>query len=327
MQPRLLPVSPPIDLLATVLERTGLRGRVYCRSTGRAPWGLDFDGNDGALFHLIVSGTCWLLRGARRTQLVAGDVVLVPRGAPHALVDHPRSKRIRLVDWLKAPPGASSDETIGHAPMRLGSASGDETEVLCGVYEFTTGSARHPVLRLLPDWLHVRSHGGHASSDLEGTIASLRGESERGARGSTLVVSRLLDVLFVQIVRAWAEAEPPGKAGWIGALEDPILAQALAAMHAEPARAWTVETLARASGASRATLARRFVAEVGEPPLAYLTRIRLEEAARRLTTSPDALAEVAASVGYTSEFAFSRAFRRELGVAPGRYRESARPGS
>src|SRR6185436_265662 len=96
-----------IDVLASVIEQSGLRGRVYCRSLGRAPWGLDFDGgtDGGALFHLVVSGACWFLHGGKRTQLVAGDVVLVPRGRRHALADDPRSPCIRLGDWLGGPGG------------------------------------------------------------------------------------------------------------------------------------------------------------------------------------------------------------------------------
>lgn len=312
-----------IDVLASVIEQSGLRGRVYCRSVGRAPWGLDFDEGpeQGALFHLVVSGACWLLHGTKRTQLVAGDVVLVPRARPHALADDPRSPRIGLRAWLEGPGGRAG----GDAPRPLGSARGAETEVLCGVYANAPGVVRHPVLDLLPDWLHVRARGGRTSAELEGTVASLRAESARGstggARGSTLIVSRLLDILFVQLVRAWAEAEPL-RAGWIGALEDPVLARALAAMHEAPAHPWDVASLARRCGSSRATLARKFAARVGAPPLAYLTQLRLDLAARRLVTSQEGLAAVAAAVGYTSEFAFSRAFRRAFGQAPGAFRDA-----
>jgi len=312
-----------IDVLASVIEQSGLRGRVYCRSLGRAPWGLDFDGGtaDGSLFHLVVSGACWFLHGKKRTQLVSGDVILIPRGQRHALADDPRSPRIRLADWLASQGG----ENVGGAMRRLGSVSGTEAEVLCGVYAHSRGVARQPVLDLLPDWLHVRARGGRANAELEATVSSLRAESAMGARGSTLIVSRLLDILFVQIVRAWADANPAG-AGWIGALQDPVLAQALAAMHGAPARKWEVASLARRCGSSRATLARKFKAQVGQAPLAYLTQLRLELAAHSLATSRDGLAAVAASVGYSSEFAFSRAFRRAFGKPPAAFRDS-RPAS
>jgi AraC-like DNA-binding protein len=294
------------DVLASVIEQSGLRGQVYCRSTGRAPWGLDFDGvSDAALFHLVVSGACWFLDGAKRTQLVAGDVMLVPHGRRHSLADDPRSPRRSLTEWLGA-------RRIDDAMPRLGSARGATTEVLCGVYAQAPRVLRHTILDLLPGSLHLRS-----TVELEGTVSSLRTES---ARGSSLIVSRLLDVLLVQIVRAWAEADP-ARAGWIGALADPVLARALAALHDEPAYDWDVASLARRCGASRATLARKFAARVGQSPLAYLTQLRLDLAARRLATSRDGLAAVAASVGYSSEFAFSRAFRRAFEKPPAAFRD------
>lgn len=306
-------------MLASVIEQSGLRGRVYCRSLGRAPWGLDFDGgaDDGSLFHLVVSGSCWLLHGSKRTQLAAGDVILIPRARRHALADDPRSQRMRLADWLASQGGEMRDD----ATRRLGSESGTEAEVLCGVYAHSPGAIRQPVLDLLPDWLHVRARGGRANAELEATVSSLRAESAMGARGSTLIVSRLLDILFVQIVRAWAEMAP-ARAGWIGALQDPALAKALAAMHSAPAHNWDVASLARWCGSSRATLARKFTAQVGQAPLAYLTQLRLQLAAHRLATSRDGLATVAASVGYSSEFAFSRAFRRAFGKPPAAFRDA-----
>lgn len=313
-------MSVDVDVLARVIEQSGLRGRVYCRSLARAPWGLEFHGDaeGGALFHLVLSGTCWFLQGKKRTQLVAGDVVLVPRNRRHALADDPRSPRVRLLEWLAGPGGKGS----GDATRALGSARGLETEVLCGVYLQGQRVLRHPILDLLPDCLHVRARGGRASPELEATVASLRAESSLGARGSSLIVSRLLDILFVQIVRAWAEEDPAG-AGWIGALSDPQLALALAALHGAPADDWDVESLAARCGASRATLARRFTARVGQSPMAYLTQLRLDLAARRLATSRDGVAAVAASVGYSSEFAFSRAFRRAYGKPPAAFRDAA----
>ena len=210
---------------------------------------------------------------------------------------------------------------VGDAPRPLGSASGAETEVLCGVFAHAAHMLRQPVLDLLPDWLHVRARAGRASAELEATVSSLRAESAMGERGSALIVSRLLDILFVQIVRAWAGGDP-ARAGWIGALRDPVLAQALAAMHDAPAHDWDVTALARRCGSSRATLARKFKAQVGQPPLAYLTQLRMDLAARRLATSHDVLAVVAASVGYSSEFAFSRAFRRAFGTSPAMFRDA-----
>jgi AraC-like DNA-binding protein len=306
------------DVLGLVLAQTRLRGRVYCQSTARAPWGLRFDQRQEALFHVVTAGACWLFVGGTRKQLVAGDVVLFPRGRPHALADHPRSKRIDLADWMRDRAGATT-------ALRVGGGQGSEVKVLCGVFEFDVAGTRHPVLRLLPEPLHLPAERTRDRADLAGTIAALAREFQGGGRGASLVVSRLLDVLFVQIVRAWADDQPPGGAGWIGALRDSALARVLAAMHEDLARPWDVASLARAAGSSRATLGRRFVAEIGEPPLAYLTRARLQEAARQLVASGDGLAGIAAAVGYSSEFAFNKAFRREFGLPPGQYRKRHQP--
>jgi transcriptional regulator GlxA family with amidase domain len=163
-----------------------------------------------------------------------------------------------------------------------------------------------------------------ANPELDATLAALVREYSRGERGSSVIVARLLDVLLIQVVRVWADDQPAGGAGWIGALGDPVLSRALSAMHSELARTWDVAALARAAATSRATLGRRFGAAVGEPPLAYLQRVRMHEAARRLRGSDAALAEIAAAIGYHSEFAFNRAFRRRFGVPPGAFRRRHR---
>ena len=306
-------VEPADDVLAHILEQTRLHGRVYCQSIGRAPWGLRFEERAEALFHLVTAGACWLFVGPNRQQLIAGDIVLFPRGNPHALADHPKSKRLNLAEWIA---GQAGPKTV----LRIGGAQGTEVKVMCGVFEFGVAGTRHPVLRLLPEMVYLSAERMRDRADLTNTVAALAREVDQRGRGASLIVSRLLDVLFVQIIRAWADEQPPGGAGWIGALRDSTLSRALALMHENLSRAWDVSTLARACGASRATLARRFVAEIGEPPLAYLTRARMQEAARRLLASKDSLATIAAAVGYSSEFAFNKAFRRELGLPPGQYR-------
>jgi len=306
------------DVLAYILEQTRLQGRVYCQSIARAPWGLRFEDRVEALFHLVTAGTCCLFFGSKRQQLVVGDIVLFPRGTPHALADHPRSKRVSLEAWMAERTGPST-------ALRLGGTEGTEVKIMCGAFEFGVAGTRHPVLRLLPEMVHLSAERVGDRADLASTVAALAREVERGGRGASLIVSRLLDVLFVQIVRAWADEQPPGGAGWIGALRDSTLSRALALMHENLSRAWDISTLARACGASRATLARRFVAEIGEPPSAYLTRARMQEGARRLLTTNHSLATIAAAVGYSSEFAFNKAFRREIGMPPGQYRKRTAP--
>jgi len=304
------------DVLGHLLESSQLRGRVFCVSTGRAPWGVRVAARAEAMFHLVTEGSAVLLAAGARHALGQGDLVLLPRGEAHALADHVRSRQVDLMAWLaEAPPGG---------PLPPLGGRGAETRVLCGVYQLDAPAAQHPVLGLLPAVLHLPAARTRGHADLGATLAQLVREHERGDRGSTVIVARLLDVLLVQVVRAWADDQPRGKAGWIGALVDPALSRALSVMHGDLARAWDVPALARAAATSRATLGRRFVAVVGESPLAYLQTARMQEAARRLRGSDAGLAAIAAAVGYQSEFAFNRAFRRRFGVPPGEFRRQQR---
>lgn len=306
-------VSRPSDLLGQILERTRLRGQLYCRTVARAPWGLRFPPMAVATLHLVASGSGSLTQGREVIALGPGDVVLLPRGQEHAVADSPRSPKVPLAQWLAE---------RGEAPTPLLGGSGAESRFLCGFFAFEELGA-HPVLRLLPSRVHLRGDS-EAARAMSPTVALLEREYERAERGVSVVVSRLLDVLLVQVLRAWADAQPPGGAGWLGALGDRTLASALGWMHSEPGWDWSVDELAHRSGTSRATLARRFAAEVGMAPHAYLTRLRMQEAAVRLRESDDGLAAIAARVGYDSEFAFNRAFRRLMGVPPGLYRRQAR---
>ena len=307
-----------MDLLTTVLEQTQLRGEVYCQTAARPPWGMRFGARPQAMFHAITDGACWLLLGKRRVQLAAGDLVLFSRGSGHALADDPRRPLVDLDDWL------ASTAYVAGGESTFGGQSGPRTRVLCGAYAFNVAGPHHPVLRVLPELLHLTGDQIRERPDLTATIASLSREQASVRSGTSLVVSRLLDVLFVQMLRTWTETQPGALSGWIGALQDSVLARALAALHGDLAKDWSIDSLARAAGTSRATLGRRFTIEIGESPVAYLARARMQEAARQLQASDDALAQVARSVGYTSEFAFNRAFRRAIGEPPGAYRDRAR---
>ena len=161
-------------------------------------------------------------------------------------------------------------------------------------------------------------------SPVQATLRVLRHELAARTSGSATVIDRLLDVLFVQVIRAWLGTEDCSGASWLQALRDPTIGRALSILHADPAAPWTIETLAREVSLSRATLTRRFSTLVGEPPLSYLTRWRMDLAAGQLRETDDAVRAIAHRVGYTSEFAFSRAFARVRGQPPGRYRTEVR---
>ena len=198
---------------------------------------------------------------------------------------------------------------------------GAATTFVCAGYDYDHDVAQS-LLSLLPAVLHVPADPV-AGSQISAVVSLLAGELGTRDAGARTAVARLIDLLLIHAVRAWsasADGEPPS---WLRALRDPVVARALAALHARPDEPWTIESLAAEVHLSRATLARRFTELVGEPPLTYLTRWRMDLAARRLKDTTDPVETIARGVGYTSEYAFNRAFSRHRGQPPGRYRRAA----
>jgi AraC-like DNA-binding protein len=302
------------DVLTGVLDALGVRGRVFCRSELRAPWGLVLPQGPGAHFHVVERGRCSLrLAGASRSlTLTSGDLVLVPHGRGHTLADPVDAAARPLATQTRPAAGC-----VGRM-IRVG-GGGAETRLLCGAFHFARAGARS-LLQPLPDVIHVPAQAGHEPAWLASALHLLMAEAQASRPGAEAVVSRLTDVILVQALRAWIGSLPPGRGGWLGALRDPQVAGALTLMHRAPERRWTVATLAGQVGLSRSPFAARFTQLVGEPPLAYLTRWRLLRAARALGEEPVSLQDLAARVGYVSVAAFSRAFQRSFGVAPGAYR-------
>lgn len=194
---------------------------------------------------------------------------------------------------------------------------GERALLICGAYQLGRNRP-HPLLAGLPDLVHLRANEG---PELAATVALLGAELERARPGRDGVVAALVDAMLLVVLRTWIEREShTATPGWPGALTDPAIGGALAALHAEPARQWTVAELGDRVGLSRSVFAQRFTALVGEPPLTYLTWWRMTTAGRLLRESDAPLSAVAQRVGYSSEFAFAKAFKRAFGISPGRYR-------
>lgn len=305
-----------MDVLADVLSVTRVSGTRLDELVACAPWGVRLPATPNVAFHVVTQGTCWItVPGHPPVQLVPGDIALIPTGASHTISNAPNTSARDYEELAAKRP--SPPTAVGGRLEILG--PGPETKLMCGGYTYDHAGA-HPVLSLLPPIVHIPSSAAHTA--LSATLPLLAAEMRRGEPGAQTIVDRLVDVLFVQVLRIWSAGDD--RAHWLGALRDPHIAKALSALHGRPAQAWTVATLAAVSGLSRASFAHRFMALVGEPPLAYLTRWRMDLAARRLSATAEPIAAVASSVGYTSEFAFSRAFRRVRGIPPGEYRLSSR---
>lgn len=297
-----------MDVLADILTVTRLTGHVGCHTWAPTPWAIKFDAAPRVWCHVVAAGTAKLAIGSRTHVLGPHDLVLLPHGTGHVLSDGSnRRAAVSLDEWRARP------------SKRL--ASGAGTELMCGSYTVAFAEI-HPVLRLLPQLIHIpgatlRSHAG-----LQATLDLLLRELSERDVGFERAVSRLLEVLFVLALRHWLDVNSDRTTGWLGALRDEPIGRALVELHMAPAHEWTVASLAKKVGLSRAVFARRFTAKVGETPLGYLRKLRIDLATVMLQDTDRPLAAIAESVGYTSEFAFNRAFQRARGVPPGRYRRA-----
>ncbi|MEE6260826.1 AraC family transcriptional regulator [Plantactinospora sonchi] len=285
-----------------------------------ASFGQRFPPIDGAGFHIVLQGSCWLFPpDGAPIALGVGDVAFLPRGSAHGLAD---SVSTPLVDaspsLVEVPPTDDGGTPVG---QRAANAPAAVTVMLCGAY-LLDRSRTHPLLADLPEVIHLPARVGRRP-ELRAAVDLLCGELEQPRPGGDAMLPALLEVLLLHMLRAWFdERSAHGAAnGWAAVLLDPAVAAALRAIHGDPGRQWTVEELGRQAGLSRAAFARRFAALVGQPPLAYLTWWRMTLAARLLRDSDAPLAAIARKVGYSSEFAFAHAFKREYGSAPGGFRQ------
>jgi AraC-like DNA-binding protein len=304
-----------VDALSDVLSKSRVKGAVFCRAELAAPWGVLTKGAEKAIFHVIVRGAGCAIVGDQTVWWRAGDLVVLPHGHAHVLADSADTEPV-WIGGLPSEPGADGLPCLTHG------GQGAATSILCGSFELAS-EARELLLPALPPLLHVRGGEGPASAWLDATLRLLASEAGGAAPGAAAVVSHLADVLFVHVLRAWMERETETSRGWLGALSDAQVARALGAIHRAPAQGWSVDDLAREAGMSRSALYTRFTDRVGEPPAAYLTRWRMH-LARQALREGHGLATVASEVGYGSEAAFSRAFKRQVGVSPARWRSAAR---
>ena len=301
------------DILGDLLSSLRLTTLVYGRMELAAPWGLSFpDLPDSASLIVIARGSAQLDvdQSDQTTVLSSGDVALLPNGGAHVLRDGKGSPLHTL--------GTSQCQRSTAAnPIRLG-GNGARTTLVAGAFRYGAGR-RIPLFERLPSVIHISGSDARVSPWLSSTVQLLIAESAAHSAGGTVVVSRLVDVLFVQALRTFIMSGGCKDCG-LRALGDVQIGKALQLVHERPAEPWTVEGLARAVGLSRSAFAARFSELVGEPPLEYVSRWRMTKAAELLRESDLSVLDIAERAGYHSEAAFNRAFKRHEGTAPARYR-------
>lgn len=303
------------DIVADIVADARRRSAIYGWGRLHAPWGLGVAAGAIATVHIVTAGACWLLpEGGEPVHLCRGDVVLVRAGLPHSLVDHPDRPVVPMEQVI----GGNLVDGKPHHFVLAGEGPG--TGLLCGGFLLEPGP-RHPLTTIVPPIVHIDANQS-IGTGLAAAVALLASEATRNDPGGPAVIASLVDLLFVYILRAWL-AEQRGCDGWVRALYDPVVGRALTLIHQHPGHPWSVATLARAVATPRATFSRRFTALAGQAPMAYLTNWRMTVAARLLRQQPTPLRDVARQVGYDSEFAFARAFKRVVGHPPGRFRRAA----
>ena len=318
-----------MDALSDVLRVAHLTGGVFLHAEFFAPWCIatriapehcaPFLGPASHLiiYHYVVEGDLRVrVDGEHGDGIVieAGEVVLLPRNDLHLMGSD-----------LSLPPVAGGD--IIHPPKNGGLFSihhggdGRRTRMVCG-FLGCASAERNPVISSLPALLKLKVEQDGAAEWIRSTFQYAAEEVTVGRPGSETVLAKLSELLFVETVRRYAEGVPDGQTGWFAGLRDPHVARALALLHREIARRWTVDDLGREVGLSRSALADRFIRMIGVPPMHYLSNWRMQVATEKLRNTSASLAQVAELVGYESEAAFSRAFKKVLGVAPATWRRS-----
>ncbi len=315
------------DVLAETLRAVRLTGSVFLSACFTTPFGIlspkRYDESTPmaqlrhiSIFHLITSGGCTIeIATGERREVLAGDILLVPFADAHKFWNGENVEMAHADDVVR-PSGLKGMWSANHG------GGGAETRMVCGFIE-SSEFLFAPVFRTLPPLLIDRPGDDRVSAVIAATVREILALADAAAPGTELMLGRLMELLFIEVVRRYAAQLPASAKGWFAALNDPIVGRALQFVHAEPARRWTVDELAREAGSSRTVLAERFSALMGQAPIEYVTSWRMQLAAERIRNSNDSLAAIAAGVGYESEAAFNRAFKRVTGSTPGRWRDAS----
>ena len=307
------------DPLGEVLHLLRLTGTLYSRADLTAPWAIDLPAfEDCMMFHVVTAGQCWLFVDGEEPRLLQqGSLALVPHGNGHSIRRAPDDTSVALFD-IPVEQISSRYEIMNYG------GGGELTQLTCGVVRFDHVAGKQ-LISLLPKILQINSWNNDEGNWLQSTLRFIAHEARTLQPGGETVITHLADILIIQAIRSWINSAPAAKQGWLAALRDNHVGKALALIHREPEKNWTVASLAKEVGMSRSGFSARFTNLLGESVMRYLTHWRMQLAHHQLQQTTDSLSLLAERTGYQSEAAFCRAFKRIFGVSPGSIRHTTSP--
>lgn len=299
-----------MDVVSDVLEKVKLSSTVYFKSKFSTPWGMDVPKGPFAQFHMVTQGQCVLKTEGRSFELFAGDIVVFPLGASHWLADFEASKRKKGQDVVQAILSGKSLFEGNHVT----------TTLVCGHFDFDR-TMDHPFIKELPELIYISDAEKREFLWLERISDLVIQEAGKEQAGSHLIVNKLGEILFIHTLRAYIQ-KSKGEKGFIAALQDERIGKVLKAIHASPEKDWQLVSLARIAGMSRTSFSNRFKNLLGNTPLNYITLWRMLRAMELLAESNKPVGEIAHDVGYQSEAAFNRVFKKRIALTPLKFRQS-----
>ena len=293
-----------MDVLSDILRTLHLRAEVFLHACFRGDWAVDTSGERRATFHMVARGGCWLHMpdGSEPIALASGDLVVFPHDAEHTLSNSEQSPNN---DFPRNQPASPE-------------ASGPAVTLICGYFEFERHSW-NPLVAAMPGVMVIRNEASAAVPLMDTLGRFLYYEVETGQLGSSLLIDKLSEILFIHVIRSHMNSCKDH--GFIAALADSQIGKALSKVHESPAEGWSVESLAKEAGMSRSAFAERFSRLVEMTPMQYLTYWRMTQANERFLTTEQSVAQVAESCGYQSEAAFAKVFKKQFGYGPGQARK------
>jgi AraC-like DNA-binding protein len=313
-----------MDALSDVLRAVRLSGAFFFDVHARAPWVAEtptgrsvvnamFPGSDHLIsYHLLIEGSCWLeIEGEKPLHLNAGDIIVLPHGDTHVLCTEIGMRKSPQMSMYRRPESGS----LLPSKILVGTDTGAPAHFVCG---FLGCDSRpyNPLLTALPRMIHISNHASGAL----GEYFKFALAETRNRMGGECMLGRISELMFVDVIRRYLESLPADRTNWLSGLRDQYVGRALMALHANPSRDWTLEALAQEAALSRSAFAERFAQYVGQPPMQYLTNWRMQLATNYLRNGTESVAAIANRVGYDSEAAFSRAFKKVVGTPPSEWR-------